>query len=257
MFRFLASLILVVAVATVMCPIAQAQQSQAENTTTSALRLGTASEKVPAGTMLPILFNTSITSGESETGQVFTAFLEEDFSNKANPDEPPQIILPQGTLIRGRVAEIKKAGFFSRGGALILDFDHVVLPTGDLLPLDLNLSASNDSVKRVRSQFESEEHFAWYTDPGVSYKLKRSLDSGVNTLKEITSAGVDTGKNIAGGAGVIITAPLAAAGGAVAGTAVSTVKGAQAIFGKGEQSMINAGDKVMIDFGGSFIIPAN
>ena len=57
-------------------------------------------------------------------------------------------------------------------------------------------------MKQIVS-FETQEQFAWYTDPGISHKLKESLDSGVGTLKEITSAGVDTGKNIAGGAGVI------------------------------------------------------
>jgi len=255
--RFVRSVVMGLMVISWLAPLAFSQESQPESSATSALKLGTLSEKVPAGTMLPIVFNTAVDSSTTPTGKAFTAFLAEDFSKTSNPNEPKQVILPKGTIVRGRVAEIKKSGLFSRGGAIVLDFDHVVLPSGDLLPLDLNLSANNDQVKRVKSPHETDAQFAYYTDPGISYKLKQGVSSGVNTFNDIKDKGIESGKQIAGGAGVIVTAPLAVVGGAAAGTAISTAKGVMALVGRGESAVIEPGDKVVIDFGGAFTIPTN
>jgi hypothetical protein len=190
---------------------------------TTSLKLNTASEKVPAGTMLAISFNTAMDSRISEIGEPFSAYIQQDFSTP-DPHGHSRVILPKGAMVRGRIENVKKPGLFSRGGTILLSFDHVVLPSGDLLPLDLNLSARNEVVKRVNAKGE-EDRYALYADPGVGYKIHKGLESGVQTFDKLKDAGFEAGKDIAGGAGMVVTVPAAVLGGVVAGTAVTTGKG--------------------------------
>ncbi len=222
---------------------------------TTSLKLDTRSQKVPAGTMLTVRFNSELDSRISTEGEPFTAFIQQDFK-APGLDGDSRVILPRGTLVRGRVDAVKKPGLFSRGGTILLTFDHVVLPTGDLMPLDLDLSAKNDAVRRVRRPGTREAEFALYDDPGVGYKIHKSFESGVNTLGRFKDAGSQAGEDLAGGAGKIVTVPAAVVGGVFAGTAVTAGKSVMALVGKGESATIEPGDTVNIDFGGAFNLPA-
>ncbi len=234
---------------------AWSQDSLPSSSPITALKINTGTQKVPAGTMLKIMFNTAMDARITEAGEPFTAFIEKDFATKPLSSALERVILPKGTMVRGRIEEVRKPRFFSRGGTIRLSFDHVVLPSGDLLPLDLNLSARNDQVKRIRSAGESVEQYALYTDPGVGHKIHKGLESGVSTFNKIRKSGVDAGKDVAGGAGMILTVPAAVVGGAFAGGAVGTGKGVKAVFGRGDSVIIQPGDSVNIDFGGAFSLP--
>lgn len=211
----------------------------------AAITLGAASSKVPAGTYLTIAFNNQMDARITEAGEPFTATLTEDFLHNAGGYE--RVILPKGSIIRGRVSKINRPSFFSRGGAIYLDFDHVVLPSGELLPLDLNLSTTNTIVNK---------NGALYADPGIPAKLQKSVGRGVDTFENVVDMGFDVGRKAADGLGSIVTVPIAVAGGAVAGTLVTTGNAAVSVFGKGETVIINPGDTATIDFGGSFNLPA-
>jgi hypothetical protein len=199
--------------------------------------LSTQSQKVPAGTMLKVVFQQHMDSRITQQGEPFTATLAEDFPS------PRQVILPAGTTVRGRVGLVKRPALFSRGGSIALDFDHVMLPTGDLIPLTLNLSVDNKMVNSKR---------VLYTDPGVGKKVANGFEKGKDTFGHIRDAGIEAGKNTAGGLGLLVTVPATIAGGAVAGTAVTAGKTATALIGRGESVMINPGDEITIDFAGSF-----
>jgi len=212
----------------------------------SALKIETGSQKVPVGTMLTIAFNTTMDSRLTNMGDVFTAKLTKDFT-VAGKNGERRMILPQGTVVRGRVDQVKRPNYFSHGGAIYLAFDHVVLPSGELLPLTLNLSTENAMVNQKG---------ALYSDPGIGRKIERGAEQGRKTFSGITEQGFETGKQIAGGLGSIVTVPAAVIGGALAGTAVTTGKAAVAIVGRGDSVVIKPGDTVTIDFGGSFNLPA-
>jgi hypothetical protein len=199
--------------------------------------LSTQSQKVPAGTMLKVVFKQQMDSRITQQGEPFTATLAQDFPS------PRQVILPAGTVVRGRVGLVKRPALFSRGGSIALDFDHVMLPTGDLIPLTLNLSVDNKMVNSKR---------VLYTDPGVGKKVADGFEKGKDTFGHIRDAGIEAGKNTAGGLGLLVTVPATIAGGAVAGTAVTAGKAATALVGRGESVMINPGDEITIDFAGSF-----
>jgi hypothetical protein len=233
----------------------------------STFKIDTATEKVPVGTVLKIAFNNHMDSRVTQGGEPFTAVLLEDFTSiiksgagksgvgqcnqtvsaQSNVESHKRIIIPAGTFIRGRVSEVKRPGLFSRGGAIGLNFDHIVLSTGDLLPLDLNLSTQNTLVNRKGEL---------YSDPGVGKKVSRGVQDGLGTFNKFKDAGLQAGKNTAGGLGSIVTVPVAVTSGAVAGTAITSGKAVWALVGRGESIVINPGDSVVIDFGGSFNLPS-
>ena len=217
---------------------------QVQNTA-PALQIGSSARKVPAGTYLRVAFNTALDSRITETGETFTAALTDDFLY--NDHGVSRVVLPAGTFVRGRIEKVQRPTFFSKGGAIFLGFDHVVLPSGEQLPLDLVLSPTNEDVNRQG---------ALYSDPGIKHKLGQSVVEGQNTFGRIVDNGVKAGKDMADGLGQIVTVPLAAVGGAVAGTAVTAGKSVVSVVGKGDSMVIKPGDTVMIDFGGSFNIPS-
>lgn len=212
----------------------------------SALTIGTATQKVPEGTFLTIAFNTPMDSRSVETGEPFNAYITDDFAMRAT-DGNRRVILPAGTIVRGRVNTVKRPSFFSKGGSIFLAFDHVVLPSGEAIPLALDLSTENTIVNK---------YGALYSDPGVGYKVQQGYEDGKNVFGNITDNGVQAGKQIAGGLGSLVTVPASVIGGVVAGTAVTTGKAVVAVVGKGESVVIKPGDTVTIDFGGSFDLPA-
>lgn len=242
---FIALSLCVLMISSVVCP-AMAQQSEP----LSPLQIQSSSQRVPAGTKLQIAFNSAMDSRITEVGEPFTASLLGDLMVTSSQSGTQKVILPRGTLIRGRVDSVKRPGLFSRGGAITLNFDHVVTASGDLMPLDLNLSAENKEVK----QFRGTHQLALYSDPGIGKKVRQGAQSGYQTFSKITDEGIEAGKNVAGGAGVLVTAPLGVIGGALGGAAVTTGKAAQAIFGRGDSISIKPGDKIFIDFGNAAIL---
>lgn len=214
--------------------------------TMSALKIQSDTQKVPAGTMLTVSFNSTLDSRTANLGDIFTANLTQDFTVRSKSNER-RVILPVGTTIRGRVSNVTRPNFFSHGGTIYLNFDHLVLPSGELLPITLNLSTENTIVNKQGGL---------YTDPGIGKKLQKGLTQGKDTFENIAEQGFSAGKQIAGGLGSIVTVPAAVVGGALAGTAVTTGKAAVAVVGKGESAVIKPGDTLNIDFGGSFNLPA-
>jgi hypothetical protein len=215
---------------------------------TSALKVGTDSRQIPAGTMLTIAFQTGMDSRVSNPGDPFISYITQDFTLVgAGPNNPRKVVLPAGTAIRGRVSEVKRPFLFSHGGSLGLSFDHVMLPSGDLMPITLNLSADNTMVNKKG---------VLYSDPGIGRKVGKGVEEGKKVFSGISERGMESGKRIAGGFGTIVTVPASIVGGAVAGTAVTTGKAAVAVVGKGDSMVIQPGDTMTIDFGGTFNLPA-
>jgi hypothetical protein len=224
-------------------------QTSQNNSPNQALQITTTTEKVPTGTILKIAFNTPMDSRVSLTGEPFTATLQEDFYTFRRVDGEPEkrVILPQGTMLRGRASDVKRPGLFSKGGAISLSFDHVVLPSGELLPLAMNLSNTNPIVNQAG---------ALYTDPGVGKKVNQGVQKGFFTFNKVKDATVKAGEDAGGDLGKIFAAPFAVAGGAVASGAVITGKTVVAIVGKGDSVVINPGDTLSIDFAGAFNLPS-
>lgn len=201
---------------------------------------GIAVEKIPVGTKLNIEFNNYISAKTSQEGDAFSATIVEDVSSGES------VILPAGTLIRGRVGDVKKPGIFSKSGAVKLDFDHIITPLGKQIALDVDLSEANKTNKKG----------ALIASPGFKGEVKQNFSQGVDITKKTTGAGYRAGMK-AGVVPVVATVPVTAVAGSVAGSAVFVSKSAIAIFKKGGNPIIQSGDTLEIDFSDDIDLPVN
>jgi hypothetical protein len=204
------------------------------------LELGASSEKVPVGTKLDIVLNTNLNAKKNKEGDPFSATIKNDVMANNN------VVMPAGTLIRGRIGKVKKPGFFSKSGSVILNFDHIVTPLGKHITLDVDLSNENQINKKG----------ALVGGHGFAGALKDSAKAGFKTTKVVTKAGYDVGM-AAGKVPVVATAPVGAAVGTLAGTTVFATKSAIAIFNKGGNLKLNSGDMLEITFSEDIDVPVN
>jgi hypothetical protein len=207
------------------------------------VEMGTASQQVPAGMQLKIQFITPLDSKTSNLGDAFVALSAADLW------AGDQLVLPQGSTVRGRVAEVQRPGFFSKGGLLRLTFDHVVMPSGELKPLSLEVDTASAKMSRSKN--------ALYTDPGISSKLNTSVDNGVSQFKSFYDKGIKAGQNRGGGMNMLLTVPTNTLAGVATGTAITTVGAAKAVFGKGESVTLQPGDVLTIDFSKAATLPGH
>lgn len=204
------------------------------------IELSTSSEKIPSGTKLSIVMKTNLNAKKSKEGDPFSAIIKEDVIVDNN------LILPAGSLMRGRVDKVKKPGIFSKSGSILLNFDHIVTPLGKQVNLDIDLSKANNINKEG----------AIIANKGFSEAIKESARSGYETTKSITKAGYDAGM-AAGKVPVVVTTPVAAAAGTLTGTTVFATKSTIAIFKKGGNPIINPGDTLEINFSDELDVPVN
>ena len=228
--------------------------ANAASSANNSLSVSTVTQKIPAGTMLRLTFQTPVDSNRSIVGQPFMATIDEDVYLQQH------LVLPKGSVVRGYVNTLQKPRFFSKGGSMTLSFDHVTSPTGDILPVDLVLSPHNSMVRHLSTApggIYAPRTPVLYSDPGMGAKLGKSVDRGTNVFNRLTQKGIDAGRSMAGGLGLLVTVPATAVGGVVAGSAVTTGKAAQAIVGRGESVTLNSGDVLIVDFGGAMDVPVD
>ncbi|MEW5820721.1 MAG: hypothetical protein AB1782_11060 [Cyanobacteriota bacterium] len=204
------------------------------------LELGASTEKIPVGTKLNIVLNNNLNAKKSKEGDPFSANIKSDVLVEG------KLIIPAGTLIRGRIGKVKKPRIFSKSGSIVLNFDHIVTPLGKQITLDMGLSQKNKINKKG----------ALVANEGFGEAIKESAKSGINTTKTITKASYDVGM-AAGKVPVVATVPAGAAIGTVAGTTVFATKSAIAIFQKGGNPIFNSGDELEVLFSEELDLPVN
>lgn len=209
----------------------------------SALQLSSdsGSQRLPQGTLLKLKFLTQLHSSLSQTGEPFTAVLTDDVLGSYG-----KLLLPKGTTLRGRLSQVNSSRFFGRGGAIKVAFDHVVLPTGQQQQVDVTLSTLSDVVNNDG---------VLYTDPGLVAKLGQSLDDGGTLMQKMIRQGIDSGKEIGNGAGMILTVPVTAIGGAIAGAGVAAGKSAYSVVAKGEPVILSPEQIVVAQLGRDTVFP--
>ncbi len=227
------------------------------------LSLGSATFHVPQGTLLPVVMETPLDARESDEGDPVTARLNQDLFYRAQPNDPLQVILPKGSTLRGRVTHVKRPKWFSKGGWLAWQFDQVILPTGELQLIRLDIAANNDDAKALPAVAapalateDTTGNTALYQDPGVAPKLRNSVSEGATSFQTLTKAGMQTGERLGGTTGKVIAAPLAVIGGAVVGAGTVAREGVKSLVLPGESVVIDPGYQLLVDFGGAFDIAA-
>ena len=85
---------------------------------------------------LKLSLDTFINTKTAMAGDFFKARVLEDFFI---PTNPPALIIPKGTWVRGRVSYIKKPGLFIKTGKIGLHLDYLTTSLGDIVPLNAEL----------------------------------------------------------------------------------------------------------------------
>ena len=152
-------------------------------------------KRIPAGTKLELEMANSVLSESLSQGDMFSAYLTRDVRTVST------MILPRGTIVRGNVSKVTESKRPYRSAVLYLNFDHVVAPNGQQLPIkaglceDFNLT-DNGGIKG-----------------GGNYgtKVKKNWSKSGAIIKKSTKWGITSGEDLFKGGKYLVT-PCAANG---------------------------------------------
>lgn len=100
--------------------------------------------EVPAQTKIPIIMDTAVDSDTSQEGDEFAARTSEDLTIDG------AIVVPAGSIIKGRIAQLNSPKHLNRSGSVALKFDTVTTPDNRSIPLVANLVAHGGVVHAKR-----------------------------------------------------------------------------------------------------------
>ena len=199
------------------------------------------SQRIPAGTVIKIRMETPTNTNNSLKGDPFFATIVNDVIVN------DKVLLPLGTIVRGSVADVKKRTFLSRGGEIILYFDHIVTPVGRQIPVFSRIS--NCVNLSTKGDIEA--------GGGYLNAVSNNLDQGVNIFTKTTAYGFKGGFTNSSGAPVVLAGPICFLGGLVAGPTVFLGKSVYALVKRGDNVIINPGDRMEITLIQPLDIPLN
>ncbi len=101
------------------------------------------STSIPVNTRLRLVVDNYIDAAVSMLGDYFKAHVLEDFYI---PTDPPQLVIPKGAWVRGRLSFLKKPSIFSMAGKIGLHLDQLVSPFGEVTLLDAELDIQQGIV---------------------------------------------------------------------------------------------------------------
>ena len=181
-------------------------------------------KRIPAGTKLELEMANSVLSESLSQGDMCSAYLTRDVRTVST------MILPRGTIVRGNVSKVTESKRPYRSAVLYLNFDHVVAPNGQQLPIkaglceDFNLT-DNGGIKG-----------------GGNYgtKVKKNWSKSGAIIKKSTKWGITSGEDLFKGGKYLVT-PFAAIGGTIAGAGYFVGVSVADLFKKGEDVYIQKG----------------
>ncbi len=178
----------------------------------TALKTGAESTTVPTATRLKLIVEYAVDGKTSHPGDIFWAHVRDDLFLGSN------LIVPRGSLVRGRVVEVSRPRFISRAARVGLHLEQIVTPTGETVPLDAALEFQKGMTNQ-RGEL----------DPGTSFATRVGSD-----VKSVT------GLNSSGAArGALMAANIATLG----APAVATLIGSSAVC------LFRAGDNISLQPG--------
>ncbi len=109
----------------------------------SAHKLSATTGVIPVNTRLRLSVDSFVDAKMSKVGDYFKAKVLEDFYI---PTNPPQLIVPKGSWVRGRISFIKRPNIISRAGKIGLHLYQLVTPQGESTVLDAELDVQQGIV---------------------------------------------------------------------------------------------------------------
>lgn len=187
-------------------------------------------KRITAGTKFELKLINPVSTVANLEGQEFQTILLTDQRQDSD------VILPMGSLIRGSIKKIVPAKSLSRGAILYLDFDHVVTPNGRQIPLSLSITG--------RSDMTYDGGIA--ASQGYKQAVKENWNKTVDITKSATNWGDETFEDFAGGYFRILTVPVSAIAGGLAGGFYTVGADIYALFAHGKDVTLRANEKLQV-----------
>jgi hypothetical protein len=181
------------------------------------LKVEAASTVLPLQTRLKLVLETGVDSKTSRPGDIFEAHVRDDLFIGSN------LLLPKGSLVRGRIAEVNRARLISRAAKIGLKLEQIATPTGEVIPLD----AAIDFRRGVSNQ-------KGQLDPGTNFGTR--VGDSVRTVSGANSTGATKD--------AIVAANIATLGVPTIATAIGS--SAIALFSKGDQISLGPGQEIEV-----------
>lgn len=181
------------------------------------LRSDLQSATLPVQTRLKLVLECPVDAKTSQPGDIFEAHVKDDLFLGRN------LILPRGSLVRGRVSEITKPRLISRAAKIGLKLDQIVTPVGDVIPLDAALEFQKGMTNK-----------SGQLDPGTNFGTR--VEKSVRAVSGMDEKGATKG--------AIIAANVATLGAPVIATAIGS--SAIALFKAGDNVSLAPGSELEV-----------
>lgn len=99
----------------------------------TALKAGAQSTTLPVQTRLTLVLESPVDAKVSVPGDIFEAHVKDDLFLGSS------LLLPKGSLVRGRVCEVTRPKWISRAAKVGLKLEQIDTPAGEVIPLDAAL----------------------------------------------------------------------------------------------------------------------
>lgn len=183
----------------------------------TALKADVASTTLPVETRLRLVLETAVDAKASQPGDLFEAHVKDDLYIGMT------LLLPRGSFVRGRVAQVVKPRLLSRAAKIGLRLEQIVTPSGEVIPLDATLE-----FKKGLSNKRGE------LDPGTSFGTK--VEGNVKAVAGINADGSTKG--------ALVAANIATLGAPVIATAIGS--SAIALFSQGDNVSLGPGQEIEV-----------
>lgn len=193
------------------------QGESAPGASGTALRAGAQSATLPVQTRMKLVVEYAIAATTSKPGDIFEGHVKEDLFYGRT------LILPRGSLVRGRVSEVNKPRLLSRAGKIGLKLDQIVTPTGEVIPLDASLEFQKGTTNKMGQ-----------LDPGTNFGTR--VESSVRTVSGLDQTGAARG--------ALVAANIATLGAPIVATAIGS--SAIALFRSGDNISLAPGQELEI-----------
>lgn len=197
---------------------------------------------VPTGTKIPIIMDTAIDTDTSQEGDEFAARTGEDLNIDGTT------VVPAGSIIKGRLAQLNGPRALNRGGSVALKFDTVTTPDNRQIPIVANLVARAGVVHARRGLKDVAFDTGTIALPvaiGLGIGLMATRNYGKVTSTGTNNNGTSTTK---GGLPPATGAVIGATVGAVIGIAILCSK-------KGKKVDVRPGDELKIELAEDLRMP--
>src|SRR5262249_33087422 len=136
----------------------------------TALQAGLESTTLPVETRLKLVLEYPLDARTSQPGDIFEAHVRDDlFVGRS-------LLLPRGSLVRGRVIEVPIPRLMSRAAKVGLRLEQIATPSGEVIPLDAALE-----FQKGFSNQKGE------LDPGTNFGTR--VGSSVKTVTGLNATG--------------------------------------------------------------------